>query len=285
MMSVNSDMQFRNLTTADVGTLTRCSNICFSDYEIPMQWTIDSMQQKIQNEDICLPLSVGVWDGPTMAGFILVGYKKSKQLAWDGGTGVIPTHRGQKLTEQMFAFLSPALRNEGVKLMLLEVLQNNTGAYKVYERIGFRKTRLLHAYKGQIRLIKEYSYKIEHLTSYNADALLSLADWQPAWQQMNKRVLNRGNSVTTIAIRDGESIAAYMHYDAITGRVHQFGVGLPYRRRGMASALFSYMATNNSKPITIVNVDDASENTNSFIRSLGIDYMISQYEMTMPIGD
>ena len=34
--------------------------------------------------------------------------------------------------------------------MLLEVLENNKGAYKVYERLGFTTSRLLHAYKGNV---------------------------------------------------------------------------------------------------------------------------------------
>lgn len=276
-------MHFSTLEHTPISDITACMNAAFAEYEIPIQWTDESLQQKMRVEDIDLFLSAGAFDNGTLAGVILMGADDNNKRVWDGGTGVIPAHRGQKLTEKMFVYILPMLMQEGAQQMLLEVLENNKGAYIVYERLGFRPTRLLHAYKGGITIPTKSAYTIELLNSYNADELASLWDWQPAWQQMNQRITNRGSSVTTICIRQEDKIAAYAHYDSVACRVHQFAVSKEYRRKGLATALFRHIADTCSGPVLITNIDAGSENTNAFLQAIGLQKMISQYEMKMEL--
>lgn len=276
-------MHFSTLEHTPISDITACMNAAFAEYEISIQWTDESLQQKMRIEDIDLSLSVGAFDNGTLAGVILMGADDNNRRVWDGGTGVIPAYRGQKLTEQMFEYVLPILRQSGAKLMLLEVLENNKGAYKTYERLGFQPTRLLHAYKGNIIPGKKGSYEIETVPRYDADELLGLGDWQPAWQQMNQRIANRGASVTTICIRKQGRIAAYAHYDEAAMRVHQFGVARQFRRKGMATTLFSHIANGKPEPFLIINIDAGSENTNAFLQAVGLKNHISQYEMKMEL--
>lgn len=276
-------MHFSTLEHTPISDITACMNAAFAEYEIPIQWTEESLQQKMRVEDIDLSLSVGAFDNGTLAGVILMGADDNNKRVWDGGTGVIPAYRGQKLTEKMFAYILPIAMQAGGQLMLLEVLENNKGAYIVYERLGFQPTRLLHAYKGDITIKAKNAYTIELLNSYNADELACLWDWQPAWQQMNQRITNRGASVTTIGIRLEDRIAAYAHYDSVACRVHQFAVSKEYRRKGLATALFRHIAHICNGPVLITNIDAGSENTNAFLQAIGLQKMISQYEMMMEL--
>ena len=278
-------MQFNTLEHSSINDITQCLNQSFADYEIAIQWTEDSMRQKIKIEDIEPALSVGAFDGGQLIGSTLIGVDEElgTKRAWDGGTGVVPEYRGQKLTERMFEYILPRLQQAGIKMMLLEVLENNKTAYKIYERLGFKPTRLLRAYKGDINAAKGQEYNVEVLTNYNADELLSLSDWQPAWQQMNKRILNRGDAVTTICIKVEDKIVAYAHYDRQAKRVWQFAVATERRRNGMATALFNHIAGSNNEPWLITNIDAGSENTNGFLSSIGLKNIISQYEMVMDL--
>lgn len=276
-------MHFSTLEHTPIGDITACMNAAFAEYEIPIQWTDESLQQKMQVEDIDLSLSAGAFDNGTLAGVILMGADDNNKRVWDGGTGVIPAYRRQKLTEKMFAYILPMLRQVGAQLMLLEVLENNKGAYVVYERLGFQPTRLLHAYKGEITIRTNDDYSIELLDSYNADELAGLWDWQPAWQQMNQRITNRSASVATICTRQEGKIVAYAHYDSAACRVHQFAVSKEYRRKGLATALFRHIARTCSSPVLITNIDAGSENTNAFLQAMGLQKMISQYEMMMEL--
>lgn len=276
-------MHFSTLEHTPICDITACMNAAFAEYEIPIQWTDESLQQKMQVEDINLSLSAGAFDNGTLAGVILMGADDNNKRLWDGGTGVVPAYRGQKLTEKMFANVLPILKETGAKHMLLEVLENNKGAYIVYERLGFQPTRLLHAYKGEITIRAKNDYSIELLNSYNADELASLWDWQPAWQQMNQRITNRGTSVSTIGIKLEDRIAAYAHYDSIACRVHQFAVAKEHRRKGLCTALFRHIAGACGGPMLIINIDAGSDNTNAFLQAMGLQKMISQYEMKMEL--
>lgn len=277
-------MHFTTLEHTPIGEITACMNAAFAEYEIPMQWTEESLLQKMRIEDIDLSLSAGAFDDGTLAGLILMGADEGNSRVWDGGTGVLPAYRGQKLTERMFAYILPQLKQRGAKLMLLEVLENNKGAYKVYERLGFTTTRLLHAYKGNITPGKPTIYEIETLTQYDTDELLNLCDWQPAWQQMNQRIANRRDSVTTICIKADGQVAAYAHYDAAARRIHQFAVAKQHRRKGMGAALFQHIASESANdPVLIINIDAGCEATNAFLQTIGLEQHISQYEMVMEL--
>lgn len=275
-------MLFRTLEHTPIDILTAAFNNSFADYEIPLQFTPQALQDKIRNEDIDLRLSVGAFDGDVLAGFIFFGIDtiNGVKTAWDGGTGVVAAYRGQQLTQKMFAHMVPVFKEMGVQRGLLEVLKNNTGAKKIYEKIGFSTIRELHAYKGQVNKAAP-QHKVEVLNNPDMAALSALGDWQPAWQQMNKRVQNFGDMVETVVVKAGDDIAAYAHYNKATKRVYQFVTAKQHRRKGMATALFHYIAGDNTIPVMFVNIDGNDEASNAFLPAIGMPLVISQYEMDM----
>lgn len=275
-------MHFNTLDKVSISTLCSVFNTAFADYAIPFQLTADSLSAKINAEHIDLSLSVGAFDNDHLAGFILFGIDdvNGVRTAWDGGTGVIPECRGQKLTQRMFEYARPLLQQAGVKKVLLEVLETNTTAYNIYEQIRFKKTRMLHAYQGQPSIKKNKAYAIEVVSTYDADHLLNMGNWQPAWQQMNNRVKGWSNDITTIVIQDKSKICAYAHYSPKRGRVFQFAVDSAHRRQGMATAIFDYMYDSYT-PLSIVNVDEVSSDAVAFIKAIGIEFYMSQYEMAI----
>lgn len=271
-------MLLKSLENTSIVDIVNAFNQSFADYELPFQFTTETMQQKIRFEDIDLRYSVGAFDNDKLVGFIFFGIDGT--TAWDGGTGVIPAYRGQKLTQRMLEYSFPILKAQGINHVLLEVLENNVGARNIYERAGFSITRKLHGYKGQVNIDKTHSYNIEVLIDPDFRMLSKLGGFKFAWQQMDKRIQNRADIITTIGIRDNNEIVAYMHFDAGASRVHQFGTVESHRRKGLATALFQYLAQNCTAPILVVNIEDASE-ANTFIQSTGLAHLISQYEMEM----
>jgi ribosomal protein S18 acetylase RimI-like enzyme len=275
-------MQFRTLENTAIETLAAAFNNAFADYEIPLQFAPQALQDKIRNEDIDLSLSVGAFDEDVLAGFIFFGIDTINDVktAWDGGTGVVAAYRGQQLTQRMFAHMVPMFKGLGVKRALLEVLKNNTGAKRIYEKIGFHTIRELHAYKGHVTKAAP-EHKVEVLNNPDMNALSALGDWQPAWQQMNKRVQNFGDMVETVVVKDGDTIAAYAHYNKATKRVYQFATAKQYRRRGMATALFHHIAGDNTIPVMFVNIDGNDKAGNAFLPAIAMPHILSQYEMDM----
>lgn len=271
-------MLLKSLENTPITDIVDAFNQSFADYELPLQFTTETMEQKIRFEDIDLKYSVGAFENDKLVGFIFFGLDGT--TAWNGGTGVIPAYRGQKLTLRMLEYSYPILKAQRINHVLLEVLENNIGARSIYERAGFSITRKLHGYKGQISINKTHNYQIEVLTDPDFGMLSKLCNFKFAWQQMDKRIQNRADIITTICIRDNNEIVAYMHFDAKASRVHQFGTAETHRRKGLASALFQYLAQNCTAPILVVNIEDASD-ANTFIQSTGLAHLISQYEMAM----
>jgi len=50
---------------------------------------------------------------------------------------VLPSHRGQRVAEQMLALVDEVARERGACKLTLEVLQGNASAIRLYERVGF----------------------------------------------------------------------------------------------------------------------------------------------------
>lgn len=279
--SVISTMHFGTLNQTTIENLSNTFNEAFADYALPMQFSPDALNRKIRVEDIDLSLSVAAFDNDRPVGFILFGIDtvNGQLCAWDGGTGVTPGYRGLRLTHQMFEYILPLLKERGAKRILLEVLKSNEQAHAIYNRIGFNKTRELHAYAGSITRQPLQQHQIEELTQTDVDSLLQLGDWMPAWQQMSKRVSNWGDAIATYGITDNGKTVAYAHLNKTNRRVVQFAVDKAYRRRSAATTLFHHMAQ--GEPLTTVNVDDSCEQSNLFLNAIGMHAFISQYEMEM----
>ena len=90
-----------------------------------------------------------------MVGYTLNGFGlwNGKQTAYDAGTGVIPGFRNQGIGKNMFEFLLPKLREIGIEQMLLEVIEKNENALKLYQNLGFENSRKLAFFEQSEHLI------------------------------------------------------------------------------------------------------------------------------------
>ncbi|GAB3827955.1 hypothetical protein GCM10028895_40850 [Pontibacter rugosus] len=122
----------------------------FADYAVPIQLSAEQFQAKIKREGIEPSFCVAAYVGDEMAGFILTGLGEwlGKPTAYNAGTGVKPAFRGHRLTQQLYAFLLPKLRESGIEQCLLEVLQDNRPALVSYQSIGLQITRSLFCYRA-----------------------------------------------------------------------------------------------------------------------------------------
>ena len=64
------------------------------------------------------------------------------------GMGIVPAHRHRKLGASMLVPLMEEARARGDSRMVLEVIEQNTAAVKLYERLGFQRVRRLVGFAG-----------------------------------------------------------------------------------------------------------------------------------------
>jgi ribosomal protein S18 acetylase RimI-like enzyme len=68
---------------------------------------------------------------------------------------VLPSHRGQRVAEQMLALVDAIARERGACKLTLEVLQGNASAMRLYERVGFAGYQLDPA-MGQAQFLQKW---------------------------------------------------------------------------------------------------------------------------------
>ncbi len=83
-----------------------------------------------------------------MTGFVeAVGTVQGVQ--WDGwgsiqNLGIVPMHRGRGLGSLLLARAATGFRSVGLAHMHLEVTNDNTAAVRLYDRLGFKRARVVY---------------------------------------------------------------------------------------------------------------------------------------------
>lgn len=116
-------------------------NAAYADYFVPISLDDSSFDHIVVRESVVLEGSVAATLDGKVVGVGLLALRG--QRAWIGGMGVIPRLRRQGIGRQMMRFLIEQARTRGVQTILLEVITRNTGAYQLYQSLGFQTTRRL----------------------------------------------------------------------------------------------------------------------------------------------
>lgn len=274
-------MIFRTLQGTSLAVLTTAFNRAFSDYVVPLQMTEEQLRNKIASDGVRLDLSAGAFEGDELIGFILHGYDmvEGKPLAYNAGTGVLPAHRGQKITSRLYEFILPELKNAKIHHIQLEVIHGNVPAIKTYEAIGFEVARQLDCYKGYLANEPVTGVDIRGLVSYDWTLMKSFWDWQPSWQNSITAVENVKHSNISLGAWRDDHLLAYLIYNPVSNRIQQFAVHPNHRRAGIASALFFHVAQQAGKELVLINIDHQSAETASFLQKAGLQQFVNQYEM------
>jgi len=274
-------MQLKTLSGIDPLKVLHAFNEGFSDYMVPVQLTAEQWHIKILSENVQWELSVGAFDEEKLVGIILHGSKtrNGQQWVYNGGTAVIPSYRGQRLTQQMYAYILPILKAKNIDKVLLEVIDQNYRAIKTYGTIGFKNTRRLPCFKGHFQNKKVSSFEIKPLETLDWDLLQSFWSIQPSWQNDIEAIMSIQNQLKTLGIYSEGALTGYLTYNPVSNKILQLAVDPAQRLKGMASALLHEAFKDTDKPLLMTNIDNSSTETIAFLKNLGMENMITQHEM------
>ncbi len=275
-------MQIRSLENISTSNILNCFNKAFADYVLPFQLTEEQFNRKVLTERIKFKQSVGAFDGDVLSGFILQGiyYVDGIKIVYNAGTGVVPESRGQQLTKKMYASIFKEFQQIQPSKYVLEVIIGNNRAYNTYADIGFKIERELLSFKGKVKSASKNSeIQLKEIPFLNWTELQKFWDWKPSWQNSIQalQITGKGN-INMGAYLDNE-LVGYTSWNASTNRINQFAVSKRHRRRGIGSMLFENIQKGIDAPCVIINVDQSDENSILFLKKLGLETFISQYEM------
>jgi ribosomal protein S18 acetylase RimI-like enzyme len=146
-MRGTEEAQMAELAPDRLDELIDVQNEIFSDYVIPMkssrQFFLDFMSSVGGDLKNVILASIDAK---------LVGYVNpviDGREAWIGGVGVVPSQRGRGIGERLMNAAEEFCRSRGVADIFLEVIEGNIRAQRLYERLGYERTRKFLTAEGR----------------------------------------------------------------------------------------------------------------------------------------
>jgi ribosomal protein S18 acetylase RimI-like enzyme len=277
-------MEIKTLEKTSIADLTAAFNKAFSDYIIPIQWTEEILTKKFEVDNIDLSLSPGYFVNKQLCGFIFhfIGVREKIPVIWNGGTGVVPSHRGKGITTKLYDFIQPVLRSRGFTQTVLEVIEGNYPAIHIYEKNGFLILRKLDCYKGEIKkTFLANGIILKRIEKINWEVFHSFRSWQPTFQNNDSKLNLCKNEISIIGAYTEDQLVGYIIYakNPEAGDVFQFAIKENYRKRGIGKALFAHASQEKTVLLKIINVDAADVASKAFFEKTAFEKTVSQFEM------
>ncbi len=143
-------MAYHNLSNHSIEVIVNCLCDSFSDYFVKMPEDPEFWRARFKAANANYNLSVGHSENGELVSFIIHCLDEVDGIltAYNTGTGVIESARGNRHVDKMYEHILPDLKAKNIKRCSLEVITLNERAIRVYERIGFNKTHEMFCYGG-----------------------------------------------------------------------------------------------------------------------------------------
>ncbi|MEO0725587.1 MAG: GNAT family N-acetyltransferase [Bacteroidota bacterium] len=204
-------MRIDNLENVTIADLAASFNTAFAGYFVPINFSVEGMEERIRRARIDLQQSVGVFEGEKLVAFMLtgVGEEGHKKLAYNAGTGVIPAFRGQRLVQRMYDWAEPKWRAAGFTDLTLEVIVENDKAIKAYQRVGFTVDRRLVAYEYNSETAAVSSELLTEVRELNWSAYAEIQPFAFSWDYGRAGILAIAEDYRFYEWQEGGTIQAY----------------------------------------------------------------------------
>ena len=277
-------MEIRSLEQSTLQELIDCFLEAFSSYAIKMPEDIEYWNWRFYTARVDFSLSYGCFHDDKLVAFIFIGVDEiaGVKIAFNTGTGVVEAHRGKKLVDKLYAHAIPNFKLAGIDCCSLEVLTSNERAIRVYERIGFVKTKTLHCYN------QSNSIAINEILTKELDVKRALERSKEvqshySWDFINSALLRTLNTLTALEVFDE--------------RERAIGYFIINKKRKTLCQLELYSGNSNLhwtmilraieqseiKSIKLNNVDKNRVELNKSLLEAKWDNHVDQYEMIMKI--
>lgn len=195
----------KQTTLKDVGieTITAAFTAAYTGYFVPLSFNDEQSAGYLRVHDIVLNASP-IWfeqDKPIAIGALGVRGERG----WIGAFGIAPEYRGKGLAQAMFGELVRFAKRQGVREIILEVLEENLRARAIYERAGFKNVRKLFSLECETVSLSAQGAEAAEVAPYLGLELEG--EPAPCWQRERRSLEAR--AATLRAVRAGKSFAVY----------------------------------------------------------------------------
>jgi RimJ/RimL family protein N-acetyltransferase len=274
-------VEIKDLGSTDIAVIVDCLVRSFADYFVPMSPDIEYWKARFRLSRIDLNLSVGYFEHGILTGFILTGIDKHQGLmtAYNGGTGVVPSSRGKGVVDKLYEYAIPHFKSTGIEKCLLEVITQNHRAIKVYERIGFQKTKTFRCFKGFLpENTNKHSLEIIAFEDINQPSMQEPQNL--CWDHMAHAMQLAGDTFTCYKLTDAHfSPVGFFMLNRENGYVSQLDL-LASREPAQWDSLIQSMGLVVSS-VKINNIDARRHDLIEALERNRMENFINQYEMEL----
>jgi len=195
-------LEFRRMSTCSFQTAVEVWNEGFQGYAIDLTLSLDSFLSRLTANGISPDHSFVAFNEGAPVGFVLTALRTEGdlKLAWNGGTGVIPAMRGKGVGKALIDAAIELYETELVDVALLEAIDTNKNAIKLYEKFGFQIVDELSLLRSEdpgdafAQAAKTHDYRITHVPP-EVVAKLPFYQKLSAWQTQAQSIrLNHGEA-------------------------------------------------------------------------------------------
>lgn len=282
--------QVRPLQSSDLKQMHRSFLEAFSGYPVSMKVSYPVFRERMLRKlNINFDLSFGAFSGEKLVGFVfhsLNDYRGSRTV-YNGGTGVIPGHRGQGLAVTLYNAFRPVAKTVAARC-LLEVITTNHYAINTYEKAGFERRGLLRCYKLQnapaVEVSKGESFSFATGSLQNTEKYRQLDSMEASFADSFAQLVYNEDAESVLECYSENKLVGYLIFQATSGRITRMAVAPDFRRKGIGGWLMHRAyAVAESKNLTVINVPDEAKNIQDFLLTLGFENQIDQWEMELAL--
>jgi len=203
--TTDSPIELRPASAFSVKQLTIIYNQTRVDYLVPMPMNMARMIEYIQVYDIDLENSFVAMQDEKMIALGMLGVREGR--AWITRLGVLPGDRRHGLGLRMMTSLLEAAERKGIQFTMLEVIKNNTPAYKLFLKLGYRDVGNLLVLRRPPGPPRSYpAGKAAWLSRNEALTLLDSRSGLPPWTNQNASQRNAADIYgLAVTLPDGSS--------------------------------------------------------------------------------
>ena len=285
-----SRFQCRFLRAQDFDAIHKAFIHGFSDYIIKFELTPRQFQNHITLNAVDLNRSAGCFAGESPIGLSLNGFGEwdGKSTVYDAGTAVLPDYRRKGVSRAMFQWMVPQFRDEGFQQFLLEVISQNKPALRLYEKLGFERTRELLLLEAEtltgIDRQAPDGIEIREIHRHENIPFESFWDGLPSWQNSLEAVQRSVNLKRLFGAFEGDTCVGYIVFSAGLGRLAQLAVNRAHRRNGIGTSLLREMQKDaGEQKLQVINLDESMTESVVFFQNRGFAKLLGQFEMMMPL--
>ncbi len=272
-------MEIKSLQHTPIQEVVSTLNLAFSDYFIPINFTIDYVNERWAASGVDYSLSFGVFDNNELVGFIIhaINIYGDTKVAYNASTTIIPTHRRKGLLTKLYEKAIIKLKENGIQKSTLECITKNERAILAYQKVGFNIDRQYHLYKLDWKKKDiDTKYKIDISNTFDFSEFNQLENYFPSIENQNHCLEKYQDNLIAIKVSDQNEIIAYLLFHKISKRIHRLGVK-QNDWNTFGEVLFSGLETGS---YNIINIDTQNKSLHAFFRKMNFDNYIDQYDMS-----